>query len=149
MRVRSDSSSLTVTFAVRCFSRVGICMMLPFNDRCYHDNKSARNQMNSIAKKMLIYSILSFSQQKKRFLIKVLDSGLRRITSHLPACWLSGLARSLSDLKEIYCKFAWTAHISPLSWSIVRNQQNLPSPSQIFATILQVRQTPRSFINDE
>jgi len=93
-------------------------MMLPFNDRCYHDNKSARNQMNSIAKKMLIYSILSFSQQKKRFLIKVLDSGLRRITSHLPACWLSGLARSLSDLKEIYCKFAWTAHISPLSWSI-------------------------------
>jgi len=24
----------------------------------------------------------------------------------------------------------------------LRNQQNLPSPSQIFATILQVRQTP-------
>ena len=28
------------------------------------------------------------------------------------------MSRSLSDLKEIYCKFAWTAHISPLSWSI-------------------------------
>jgi hypothetical protein len=25
---------------------------------------------------------------------------------------------SLSDLKEIGCKFAWTIHISPLFWAI-------------------------------
>jgi len=26
--------------------------------------------------------------------------------------------RSLSDLKEIGCKFVWPVHISPLSWAI-------------------------------
>ena len=29
-------------------------------------------------REMLIYSILSFSQKRKRFLIKALDSGIRR-----------------------------------------------------------------------
>jgi len=48
---------------------------------------------------------------------------------------------SLSDLKEIGCKSVWPVHISPLFWSIERlltckTGKNLPSPSQIFATIL-------------
>ena len=70
------------------------------------------------------------------------------------------LPRSLSDLKEIYCKFAWTTHISPLSWSIEQlltreTSKICPRPAKfceqplcgfaclnLFATILQVRQTP-------
>ncbi|MDP1897647.1 MAG: hypothetical protein Q8K43_07170, partial [Sulfurimicrobium sp.] len=62
----------------------------------------------------------------------------------------SGAPRSLSDLKEIGCKFAWPVHISPLFWAIERllpckTGQNLSSPSRIFATILQVRQAARYF----
>jgi len=49
-------------------------------------------------------------------------------------------ARSLSDLREIGCKSVWTVHISPLFWAIeptiaLQKRQNLPSPSQIFASI--------------